>query len=141
MIACSNHNITSLRDSKNSKQSQRFLAGLIFIAVLVFMRAVNSVNSFSTLQMELSEAQDNQFRNAKALDYAKETSVDLEQRAAVLERENREMKRRLNEQILQKEEEMKTAQILQKREGAIKRQVDYLKGQIQEVSRREALER
>jgi len=105
------------------------------------MRAVNNMNSYGTLQMELTEAQENQMRNAKALDYAKETSVDLEQRAAVLERENREMKRRLDEQILQKEEEMKTAQMLQRREGAIKRQVDYLKGQIQEVSRREALER
>ena len=143
MIACSNFALNSHNKTwvYGRKQSKWILMGMTCVTLLVLGRALKNMNSYNGLQKELAEAQAFYSRNSQALEYAKSTSLDLEQRATILERENIEMRRELDEQIMLKEEEMRNSLQLKRRDAAIRKQIDYLTNQIQEVSRREAIER
>jgi len=143
MIACSNHTLNSI--SYNGRNRLKFkpylLMGVAFVGLLVFGRAFVNITAASKLKRELAEAQELHAKNSRALNAAKSTSINLEQRAAISERENMQMKDRLDLQIKQKESELKKKAQMKKREDAITKQVRYLEKQVQEVSRREAIER
>lgn len=138
MIACSNF---SLASHNAKRQSKWLLMTILCVALLVLGRALTNMNSYNGLQKDLAEAQAFHSRNNQALKYARSTSLDLGQKAAILEKENIAMQRKLDEQIKLKEEEIKNTSQLKRRDAAIRKQIDYLQNQIQEVSRREALER
>lgn len=142
LIACSNHDFSSIRKMRRSSGDSKWaLLTVICVAMIVFVRAINDMSNYNALHKKLQDARDFHEKNTQALEVANMKTIELNQKAAILEAENEDLKKNLETQRILHEEKKKEDVKIKKRDLAIRNQLNYLKKQVQEVSHREALER